>query len=61
MNEKRKDQPIAEIRDLRRRISARFDHDPARVVAYYVRLQKQYRDRLIDTARTTDGGDQSAA
>jgi len=35
MNEKRHDRPIEEIRDIRRRISARFDHDPARLVAYY--------------------------
>ena len=61
MNEKRNDQPIEEIREVRRRISARFDHDPARLVAYYVKLQEQYRDRLIDTAKTTDGTDQSAA
>ena len=27
------DQPIDEIRELRRRISARFDHDPVRLVA----------------------------
>ncbi len=61
MNEKWNDQPIEEIRDLRRRISARFDHDPARLVAYYAKLQEQYRDRLIDTAKPTDGTDQSAA
>jgi len=44
MKEIRNDQPIDEIRELRRRISARFDHDPARLVAYYVHLQEQYRD-----------------
>ena len=54
------DQPIDEIRELRRRISARFDHDPVRLVAYYVKLQEQYRDRLIDTAKTTEGRDQTA-
>jgi len=46
---------------LRRRISARFDHDPTRLVAYYVKLQEQYRERLIDTAKTTKGTDQTAA
>ena len=54
MNEIRSDQPIDEIRELRRRISARFDHDPARLVAYYVKLQEQYRDRLIDTPQPTE-------
>ncbi len=54
------DQPIDEIRELRRRISARFDHDPVRLVAYYVKLQEQYRDRLIDTPKTTGEIDQTA-
>jgi hypothetical protein len=60
MNEKRNDQPVEEIRELRRRISARFDHDPVRLVAYYVKLQEQYRGRLIDTAKTGDDKNQSA-
>ena len=55
------DEPIDEVRELRRRISARFGHDPARLVAYYVKLQEQYRDRLIDPAKTTEGKDQTAA
>jgi hypothetical protein len=61
MKKIRNDQPIDEIRELRRRISARFDHDPARLIAYYVKLQEQYRERLIDTAKTTKGTDQTAA
>ncbi|MDF0673313.1 MAG: hypothetical protein P0120_03070 [Nitrospira sp.] len=55
------DQPIDEIREVRHRISARFDHDPVRLVAYYAKLQEQYRDRLIDPAKSTDQKDQSAA
>lgn len=43
----RTDPVIDEIREVRHRISARFDHDPARLVAYYMELQKQYKDRLI--------------
>jgi hypothetical protein len=54
------DQPIEEVRELRRRISARFEHDPARLVAYYLKLQEQYRDRLIDPAKTSEK-DQTAA
>lgn len=61
MKQIRNDQPIDEVREVRRRISARFDHDPARLVAYYIKLQEQYRDRLIDTVRTTKGTDQKAA
>lgn len=55
------DQPIDEIREVRHLISARFDHDPVRLVAYYAKLQEQYRDRLIDPAKSTDQKDQSAA
>ncbi|MFL6201990.1 MAG: hypothetical protein ACJ76J_22680 [Thermoanaerobaculia bacterium] len=45
------DPVIDEIREVRHRISARFDHDPAKLVAYYMELQKQYQDRLITGAR----------
>lgn len=55
------DQPIEEVRELRRRISARFEHDPARLVAYYIKLQEQYRDRLIDPSKTSEEKDQTAA
>lgn len=41
------DPVIDEIREIRHRISARFDHAPARLVAYYMELQKQYQDRLL--------------
>lgn len=43
------DPVIDEIREVRHRISARFDHDPPRLVAYYMELQKRYQDRLIHT------------
>ena len=42
------DPVIDEIREVRHRISARFGHDPERLVAYYMELQKQYGDRLLD-------------
>ena len=54
------DQPIDEVREVRHRISARFGHDPARLVAYYMKLQEQYRDRLIVTSKI-DGTDHDAA
>ena len=52
---------IDEIREVRRRISARFDHDPARLVAYYMQLQEQHKGRLLDNAKTDEPGDESAA
>lgn len=40
------DPAIDEIRDIRHRISADFDHDPAKLVAYLMQYQEQFRDRL---------------
>ena len=38
---------IAEVRAARRRISARFGHDPYALVNYYIERQQQHTDRLI--------------
>jgi hypothetical protein len=56
-----RDPVIDEIREVRHRISARVDHDPARLVAYYMKLQEQYRDRLIDPSKISNDADQPAA
>ena len=45
------DPVIEEVREIRRRISARVGHDPTRLVAYYIELQKQYQGRLIGATR----------
>ena len=37
------DPVIDEIRETRRRISARFQHDPAKLVAYYIDLQERHK------------------
>ena len=50
-----------EIREVRHRISARFDHDPTKLVTFYLEMQKQYQDRLIDPAKNTRRGGQPAA
>ena len=47
MKQKLSDPVIDELREVRHRISARFEHDPARMVAFYIEQQKQYQDRLI--------------
>jgi hypothetical protein len=38
---------IEEIRAVRHRISERFDHDPERLVAYYMEKQERHRERLL--------------
>jgi len=54
------DPVIDEIREVRHRISAQVKHDPARLVAYYMELQEQYRDRLIDASKISKDADQPA-
>lgn len=41
------DPAIDDVRAVRRRVSQQFGHDPERLIAYYLELQKQYRHRLI--------------
>ncbi len=52
------DPTIARIRETRHRISERFGHDPQKLVAYYIELQKEYQDRLLDD--TGSGSAQAA-
>ena len=51
MKPSQSDPVIDEIREVRHRISARFDHDPERLVAYYIELQRRYQDRLIQAEK----------
>ncbi|CAK0757790.1 hypothetical protein CCP4SC76_3010004 [Gammaproteobacteria bacterium] len=48
MNPNASDPVIDEIREVRHHISERFDHDPTRLVSYYMEMQKQYQARLIE-------------
>jgi hypothetical protein len=57
MNRNQMDPVIDEIREVRHRISERFGHDPVQLVAYYLEMQEQYRDRLIETAKTPEQGE----
>ncbi len=38
---------VDEIRKVRHELSERFGHDPARLVEHYMKLQDQYRERLL--------------
>jgi hypothetical protein len=55
------DPVIDEIRQVRREISTRFDHDPKRLVDYYMKLQENHRERMLDQTKTREPIDQSAA
>ena len=61
MNQQQSDPVIDEIREVRHQISARVDHDPTRLVEYYMKFQERYRDRLVDTSKISERADQSAA
>ena len=47
MNPTMPDPVIDDIREIRHRISASCDHDPAKLVAFLMQYQQQFRDRLI--------------
>jgi hypothetical protein len=61
MTQHRSDPVIDEIRQVRRRISARFNDDPKRLVEHYIKLQEEHRERMIDSPHASKPSDQSAA
>ncbi len=34
------------LRDIRRKMAAKFDHDPKKAAAHYQKMQRHYGDRL---------------
>lgn len=46
------DDAVEEVREARRRISARFNHDPVKLVEHYIERQKRHGDRLVDMPRS---------
>ena len=57
MKKSQNDPVIDEIREIRHRISARFNHDPTQLVAYYMERQKEYQGRLIASKPVTENVD----
>jgi len=51
------DLTIAQIRKTRHQISERFNHDPKKIVEYYIEQQKKHGDRLLEdiTIKYADG------
>lgn len=41
------EEEIAAIREVRHRLSERFGHDPYRVVAHLMELQKEHPEKLV--------------
>ena len=41
------DAAIAQIREVRHRISEQYGHDPQRLINYYLELQRKFAERLL--------------
>jgi hypothetical protein len=54
------DDIVEEIREIRRQIWARLDNDPEKIAAYYMELDKQYADRMIDAPNRVKPGKSAA-
>ena len=50
------DPVIERIREARHKISEENAHDPEKLVAYYIELQKRYSQRLVESSQTEEGG-----
>ena len=46
------EEEIAAIREVRHRLSERFGHDPYRLVAYLIELQKEHPEKLVRAPKT---------
>ena len=51
------EEQIAAIRDVRHQISERFGHDPYRLVAYLMELQKEHPEKLVPAPEVTIVGE----
>jgi hypothetical protein len=49
------DEEIAAIREVRHRISEQFGHDPYRLVAYLMELQKEHPEKLVPATQEGPG------
>lgn len=50
---------LERVREARHRISEQFDHDPKRLVEYYIEQQQHYKDRLVEASASEDQDDRS--
>ena len=41
------DDVIEEVREIRRRMSAQFDHDPKKMIEYFVEIDKHYTGPVV--------------
>jgi hypothetical protein len=41
------DKTIDRVREARRKVSARFDHDAEKLIKYYIRTQSKHKHRIV--------------
>lgn len=51
---------IARIREARHQISEQFGHDPYRLVAHYMEIQKEHPEKLIPAPHSEAAGKEQA-
>jgi hypothetical protein len=56
-----RDPVIDEIREIRKQISARFDHDTQKLIEHYMELQKRHQERLLGSPEQSPPDDEAAA
>ena len=61
MNPLPPDPVIDDIREIRKKMSARFDHDPVKLVAYLREFEKQYEQRQLKAVELLEKTDTPAA
>lgn len=54
MNQK-DDPTIERIREARHKISEEHNHDPQKVVEYYIELQKKYKRQIVEDSEEASG------
>jgi hypothetical protein len=57
MREMKPDETLLRIREARHRISARFNHDPQLLVAYYQQREKEILDKRMVAAKKSKAQD----
>ncbi len=45
------DPAVERVREIRHQISQQCDHDPKKLVAYYMRLQERHKERLLEVVK----------
>jgi len=49
MSERIEKGALERVRDTRHQISEQFNHDPKKLIEYYINLQEKYKDRFLES------------